>query len=84
MAMEQVVEGIPLMAKIRYNHPGAPCSLKKLGADRLQVDFREPQRAITPGQAVVFYQGEYVAGGGVILGETSSVLKGEEIRAYGS
>lgn len=82
MAMEQVEEGVPLMAKIRYNHPGAACSLKKLDADRLRVDFQEPQRAITPGQAVVFYQGEYVAGGGVILGETGSVLKEGENMAF--
>ena len=35
---------------------------------RVQVDFLEPQRAVTPGQAVVLYRGEYVAGGGIILG----------------
>ena len=34
---------------------------------KVRVTFDQPQRAITPGQAVVFYQGEYVAGGGIIL-----------------
>ena len=42
--------------------------MKKLEHGRVQVDFLEPQRAVTPGQAVVLYQGEYVAGGGIILG----------------
>ena len=52
-----------LTGKIRYNHPGAPCTLKKLEDGRVQVNFLEPQRAVTPGQAVVLYRGEYVAGG---------------------
>lgn len=69
MAIEDVKEGMRLTAKIRYNHPGAPCVLKRIDENKVQVTFDEPQRAITPGQAVVFYQGEYVAGGGIILGK---------------
>lgn len=69
MAIEDLNENLRLTAKIRYNHPGAACVLKRVGEDRVQVTFDEPQRAITPGQAVVFYQGEYVAGGGIILGK---------------
>ena len=53
-------------AKIRYSHKGAACTLEDAGEGRLRVVFDEPQRAITPGQAVVFYDGEYVLGGGVI------------------
>ena len=68
MAMEEIDEGEVLTGKIRYNHPGAPCTLKKLEDGRVQVNFLEPQRAVTPGQAVVLYRGEYVAGGGIILG----------------
>ena len=68
MAMEEIKEGEILSGKIRYNHPGAPCTLKKLENGRVQVDFLEPQRAVSPGQAVVLYRGEYVAGGGIILG----------------
>ena len=68
MAMEEIKEGEILTGKIRYNHPGAPCTLKKLENGRVQVDFLESQRAVTPGQAVVLYRGEYVAGGGIILG----------------
>lgn len=69
MAIEKLEEGKNLTAKIRYNHPGAPCILEDAGEGKVKVTFTEPQRAITPGQAVVFYQGEYVAGGGIILGK---------------
>ncbi len=55
-------------AKIRYNHGGAPCILRKLSDGRVECIFDEPVRAVTPGQAVVFYDGEYVMGGGTILG----------------
>ncbi len=68
MAIEKLEDGMNLMAKIRYNHAGAPCTLEDAGNGKVKVTFTEPQRAITPGQAVVFYQGEYVAGGGIILG----------------
>lgn len=54
-------------AKIRYGHKGAPCTVREIGEDLAECEFDEPQRAITPGQAVVFYDGEYVAGGGTIL-----------------
>ena len=53
-------------AKIRYRAPQAPALLTPLGDDRVKVSFDEPQRDITPGQAVVFYQGEIVLGGGII------------------
>jgi len=59
-------ETMRVMAKIRYSHKGAPCTIREIGADQVEVQFDEPQRAITPGQAVVFYDGDYVAGGGVI------------------
>ncbi len=55
------------IAKIRYNHKGAPCSITRTGEDEIVCTFDEPQRAATPGQALVFYEGEYVAGGGTIL-----------------
>ena len=53
-------------AKIRYSHKGASCTIRKIGEDRVECVFDEPQRAATPGQAVVFYDGEYVVGGGTI------------------
>ncbi len=54
-------------AKIRYSHKGAPCTIREVGEDLVECRFDEPQRAITPGQAVVFYTDTYVAGGGTIL-----------------
>ena len=59
-------EAMRVTAKIRYSHKGAPCTIREMGPDLAEVQFEEPQRAITPGQAVVFYDGEYVVGGGVI------------------
>ncbi|MGN0483489.1 MAG: tRNA 2-thiouridine(34) synthase MnmA [Lachnospiraceae bacterium] len=55
------------IGKIRYAHQGAECLVEKVGEDKLRCTFQEPQRAITPGQALVLYDGEYVAGGGTIL-----------------
>lgn len=59
-------EGMALAAKIRYNHSGAPCKVYMEGNDTVKCVFDEPVRAATPGQAVVFYKGSYVAGGGII------------------
>ncbi|MDO5417909.1 MAG: tRNA 2-thiouridine(34) synthase MnmA [Lachnospiraceae bacterium] len=58
---------LEVTAKIRYSHRGAACVLRELGEDLVECEFKEPVRAITPGQAVVFYLGEVVAGGGTIL-----------------
>ena len=55
-----------VQAKIRYSHKGAPCVIRELGDGRAACRFLEPVRAVTPGQAVVFYDGEYVVGGGTI------------------
>jgi len=52
--------------KIRYNHPGSEAVLSMKGEDELEVKFKTPQKAITPGQAAVFYDGETVLGGGWI------------------
>ena len=52
--------------KIRHRHEPAAATLRVVGDDCVQAVFDEPQRAITPGQAAVFYQGDEVAGGGWI------------------
>ncbi len=54
-------------AKIRYRQPDALCTIVTLDKDQLQVVFDEPQKAITPSQAIVFYQGELCLGGASIL-----------------
>lgn len=54
-------------AKIRYSHKGAKCLIRELEDGTVECSFEEPQRAVTPGQAVVFYDGDYVAGGGTII-----------------
>jgi tRNA-specific 2-thiouridylase len=55
-----------VIAKIRYNHRGARAVVRKIAPDLAEVRFEEPVRAVTPGQAVVFYDGDYVLGGGTI------------------
>lgn len=61
-----VGEKISVEAKIRYAAAPAPATLTLLSDGRMQIDFEEAQRAITPGQSVVCYQGEYVIAGGPI------------------
>lgn len=53
-------------AKIRYSHKGSPCRIHMTGDDSITCQFEEPVRAITPGQAVVFYDEDVVVGGATI------------------
>lgn len=55
-----------LKAKVRYRHPEQWATVTQLDEDTLRVDFDEPQRAVTRGQAVVLYDGDTVLGGGTI------------------
>jgi len=59
-------EQIEVMAKIRYNHPGTMATVLPIDKNRAKVKLHTPQRAITPGQAAVFYQDDLVVGGGWI------------------
>ena len=63
---------LPVKAKIRYKHRESRAIVIPDGAGRVEVEFVEPQRAITPGQAVVFYDGDIVVGGGIIDSAGSS------------
>lgn len=54
--------------KIRYRSPEAPARLEQVEASSLRALFDDPQPAITPGQAAVFYRGDLVLGGGIIRG----------------
>lgn len=69
MAVERFTDGMRLQGKIRYAHKAAWCTVRMVGEDTLECVFDEPQRAATPGQSLVLYDGEYVAGGGFVLSE---------------
>ena len=56
-------------AKIRYNHPGTPATIRATGDGTATVKLHVPQRAITPGQACVFYDADLVLGGGWITAQ---------------
>jgi tRNA-specific 2-thiouridylase len=67
IAVEDVQQPMRVAVKIRHRHEPAAATLEKSGDDELLVTFDQPQRAITPGQAAVFYDGEVVVGGGWIV-----------------
>lgn len=60
-----IQEPLRLTAKVRYRQPDQDCTLEPVEGGWL-IRFDEPQRAVTPGQSIVFYQGELCLGGGVI------------------
>jgi tRNA-specific 2-thiouridylase len=66
MGMESLTEPRRVLAKIRYAHQGQFCTIFPEG-EKIRCEFEEPVRAVTPGQAVVFYEKDYVLGGGTIL-----------------
>ncbi len=63
---QAISETLKCSAKIRYRQPDQACQLIPLADGRIKVSFEQPQRAITPGQSVVFYQSEVCLGGGII------------------
>jgi tRNA-specific 2-thiouridylase len=63
---EQPADRIEAVVKIRYNHPGTPAMITPEEDGGALVELSQPQRAVTPGQACVFYQGDLVLGGGWI------------------
>lgn len=66
MAEEKLTEPVRAIGKIRYSHAGAPCTLYPQPDGTLRAQFDESQRAMTPGQAAVFYQEDHVLCGGTI------------------
>lgn len=62
-------------AKTRYRQPDQACLVEPLGEGRCRVFFNDMQRAITPGQSVVFYQGEVCLGGGIIESRSMTQLQ---------
>ena len=69
MAIERLERPMRVLAKIRYNHKGEYCTIERQPGGRVLATFEQPVRAVTPGQAMVFYEGGYVAGGGTIIKE---------------
>jgi tRNA-uridine 2-sulfurtransferase len=67
IAIEELTEPMRVSVKIRHRHSPASATLEKSGGDEVLVTFDESQRAITPGQAAVFYAGDIVVGGGWIV-----------------
>jgi len=63
---QKVTSSFSAQVKIRYNHPGSEAVISPKEKGELEVKFKSPQKAITPGQAAVFYEGERVLGGGWI------------------
>lgn len=67
MSVPELDGEVRASAKIRYNHQGDDCVIRMVDRDTVEVVFDRPQRAATPGQAVVFYEGDCVLGGGTII-----------------
>ncbi len=69
MPFDVLTQAIEVEAKVRYSAPPAKAIVRPLAEGKIEVHFTEKkQRAITPGQAVVFYQGDYMIGGATIMG----------------
>jgi tRNA-specific 2-thiouridylase len=66
ISVDDLTQPMHVTVKIRHQHAGATATIEKSGADEALVTFDDPQRAVTPGQAAVFYDGNIVVGGGWI------------------
>lgn len=67
IALDNPTEAVRADVRVRYRHTAAPANITPLPENRARVKFDEPQRAIAPGQATVFYRGDEVVGGGWIV-----------------
>jgi len=65
---DKLSDSIKAEIKIRYNSKKSPAIISPYGESRFLINFKKPQRAVTPGQSAVFYQGDVVLGGGIIEG----------------
>ncbi len=66
IAIDRLSEPMRMKARVRYRQPEAEATVTPVDEDRVYVKFDEPELAISPGQAIVFYSGDTVIGGGVI------------------
>ena len=67
ISFDEPQEPVRADVRVRYRHQESPAIITPLGSGRVRVRFDEPQRAVTPGQATVFYRGDEVVGGGWIV-----------------
>ncbi|GMO21340.1 MAG: tRNA 2-thiouridine(34) synthase MnmA [Termitinemataceae bacterium] len=66
IALERIDKPLKVSVKTRYLQAEQPATVEQIAPDKIRIDFETPQRAITAGQAAVFYDGEFVLGGGTI------------------
>ena len=76
IAIDALEAPIAVTAKVRYGRREGRAHVEPLAGGKVKVRFEEPQRAVTPGQSVVFYDGDTVVGGGII---EKALRKGEEV-----
>lgn len=69
ISIDSLCQTMKVTAKIRYSAKEAEATVVPLPDGKVRIEFSTPQRAITPGQSVVFYQGDVVVGGGIIQGK---------------
>jgi tRNA-specific 2-thiouridylase len=67
VAFDKPLASVNAEVRVRYRHTPAPATITPIENSQVRVNFDEPQRAITPGQATVFYRGDEVVGGGWIV-----------------
>lgn len=67
ISVEKITTPLHIKARVRYNQPEQPATVEQIDDNTLHIVFDEPQRAISKGQAVVLYDGDYVVGGGTII-----------------
>ncbi len=72
IGIEPPEKPLKAMARIRYRDKDSPCTVIPVDSDRVDVLFDQPKNAVTPGQAVVFYRGEELLGGGIITAARAS------------
>ncbi|HEY6046700.1 MAG TPA: tRNA 2-thiouridine(34) synthase MnmA [Pyrinomonadaceae bacterium] len=73
IALDNPSQPVQAEVRVRYRHMPAPATITPLANHRVRVEFAEAQRAITPGQATVFYRGDEVVGGGWIVKRPEAV-----------
>ncbi|WP_181350564.1 tRNA 2-thiouridine(34) synthase MnmA [Thalassobacillus sp. CUG 92003] len=78
MSGDKLTESMACTAKFRYRQADSPVTVHPVGDDKLKVDFHEAERAVTPGQAVVFYDGDVCLGGATI----DAIIKEEKVVSY--